>query len=146
MTTEHRLVGVVFSYGTGALAAIVVGGAVGRGLVAGCALLAALSGVMLGVICLGAEHAPTVSAPFLPLTSFSLRIDGLSAFFLILIGIVAAAVGVYGVGYSAAYEGRYSLRLLVPMLNILLLSLIVHVLLVNALTFLGACASRSLSA
>ena len=146
MTPEHLLLAVVFSYGTGALAAIVVGGAVGRGLVAGCALLAALSGVMLGVICLGAEHAPTVSAPFLPLTSFSLRIDGLSAFFLILIGIVGAAVSVYGFGYSAAYEGRYSLRLLGAMLNILLLSLSVQVMADNALTFLVAWEAMSLSA
>ncbi len=146
MTPEPLLLAVVFSYGTGALAAIVVGGAVGRGLVAGCALLAALSGVMLGVICLGAEHAPTVSAPFLPLTSFSLRIDGLSAFFLILIGIVGAAVSVYGFGYSAAYEGRYSLRLLGAMLNILLLSLSVQVMADNALTFLVAWEAMSLSA
>ncbi len=146
MTPEPLLLAVVFSYGTGALAAIVVGGAVGRGLVAGCALLAALSGVMLGVICLGAEHAPTVSAPFLPLTSFSLRIDGLSAFFLILIGIVGAAVSVYGFGYSAAYEGRYSLRLLGAMWNILLLSLSVQVMADNALTFLVAWEAMSLSA
>ena len=146
MTPEPLLLAVVFSYGTGALVAIVVGGAVGRGLVAGCALLAALSGVMLGVICLGAEHAPTVSAPFLPLTSFSLRIDGLSAFFLILIGIVGAAVSVYGFGYSAAYEGRYSLRLLGAMLNILLLSLSVQVMADNALTFLVAWEAMSLSA
>src|SRR6266849_2391390 len=146
MTPEPLLLAVVFSYGTGALAAIVVGGAVGRGLVARCALLAALSGVMLGVICLGAEHAPTVSAPLLPLTSFSLRIDGLSAFFLILIGIVGAAVSVYGFGYSAAYEGRYSLRLLGAMLNILLLSLSVQVMADNALTFLIAWEAMSLSA
>src|SRR5260370_5845763 len=134
MTPDHLLLAVVFSYGTGALAAIVVGGAVGRGFVAGCALLAALSGVMLGVICLGAEHAPTVSAPFLPLTSFSLRIDGLSAFFLILIGIVGAAVSVYGFGYLEAYEGRYSLRLLGAIMNILLRSLSLQVVTHNALT------------
>ena len=52
----------------------------------------------------------------------------------------------YGFGYSAAYEGRYSLRLLGAMLNVLLLSLSVQVMADNALTFLMAWEAMSLSA
>ena len=134
------------AYPIGALAALGVRGAPGRGLVAGCALAGALAGLGLGAVCLGTGLAPTFTAPFLPLTGFALRIDGLSAFFLIVIGVVGAAVAVYGFGYSAAYEGRYSLRLLGAMLNVLLLSLSVQVMADNALTFLMAWEAMSLSA
>ena len=49
-----------------------------------------------------------------------LRLDGLSAFFLIVIGLVGLAVAIYGFSYTAAYAGRYSLRLLGVLLNVLL--------------------------
>ena len=133
-------------YAAGTLAALGARGALGRGLVAGCALVGALAGLLLGAVCLGAGLAPTFAAPFLPLTGFALRIDGLSAFFLIVIGVVGAAVAVYGFGYSEAYEGRYSLRRLGALLNVLLLSLSVQVMADNALTFLMAWEAMSLSA
>ena len=133
-------------YAAGALAALGARGALGRGLVAGCALVGALAGLLLGAVCLGAGLAPTFSASFLPLTGFALRIDGLSAFFLIVIGVVGAAVAVYGFGYSEAYEGRYSLGRLGALLNVLLLSLNVQVMADNALTFLMAWEAMSLSA
>ena len=97
------------AYLLGALAALGIGGAVGRGLVAGCALAGALAGMGLGLVSLGAGSAPTFAASFLPLTGLTLRVDGLSAFFLIVIGVVGGAVAVYGFSFSAAYEGRYGL-------------------------------------
>ncbi|MFI5376466.1 MAG: proton-conducting transporter membrane subunit, partial [Candidatus Rokuibacteriota bacterium] len=130
----------------GAVAALAGRGALGRGLVAGCGLAGALAGLGLGAVCLGTGLVPTFGAAFLPLTGLALRVDGLSAFFLVVIGVVGAAVTVYGFGYSAAYEGRYSLRLLGAMLNVLLLSLSVQVMADNALTFLMAWEAMSLSA
>ncbi len=147
MAPESLLLAVMLAgYAAGALAALGARGALGRGLVAGCALVGALAGLLLGAICLGAGLAPTFTASFLPLTGFALRIDGLSAFFLIVIGVVGAAVAVYGFGYSEAYEGRYSLRRLGAMLNVLLLSLSVQVMADNALTFLMGWEAMSLSA
>ena len=147
MTPESVLLAVMlFAYPAGALAALGARGAPGRALVAGCGLAGALGGLGLGAVCLGTGRAPAFTALFLPLTGFTLRIDGLSAFFLIVIGVVGAAVTVYGFGYSAAYEGRYSLRLLGAMLNVLLLSLSVQVMADNALTFLMAWEAMSLSA
>ncbi len=134
------------AYPIGVAAALGARGALGRGLVAGCGLAGALAGVGLGAVCLGTGIVPTVTAPFLPLTGFALRVDGLSAFFLLVIGVVGAAATVYGFGYSAAYEGRYSLRLLGAMLNVLLLSLSVQVMADNGLTFLMAWEAMSLSA
>ena len=147
MTPESVLLAVMlFAYPAGAFAALGARGAPGRALVAGCGLAGALGGLGLGAVCLGSGRAPAFTALFLPLTGFTLRIDGLSGFFLIVIGVVGAAVTVYGFGYSAAYEGRYSLRLLGAMLNVLLLSLSVQVMADNALTFLMAWEAMSLSA
>ena len=135
------------AHATGAATALVARGALGRGLVAGGGLAGALAAGGLGVVCLGAETVPTLrAAEFLPLTGFALRVDGLSAFFLVVIGVVGAAVTMYGFAYTAAYEGRYSLRLLGAMLNVLLLSLSVQVMADNALTFLIAWEAMSLSA
>jgi hydrogenase-4 component B len=140
------LVVMLVAYLSGALAALGLRGAAGRGLVAAGALVGALAGLALGAVCLAAGFAPTFTASFLPLTGVMLRVDGLSAFFLIVIGVVGAAVAVYGFGYSAAYAGRYSLPMLGAMLNVLLLSLSAQVMADNALTFLIAWEATSLSA
>jgi hydrogenase-4 component B len=143
----HLLLGVLLAaYAVGAFSALAARGTLGRALVAACALVGALAGVALGAVCLGFGLVPTLTASFLPLTGFALRIDGLSAFFLLVIGAVGGAAAVYGFGYSAAYEGRYSLRLLGAMLNVLLLSLSVQVMADNALTFLMTWEVMSLSA
>ncbi|MBI3637212.1 MAG: hydrogenase 4 subunit B [Candidatus Rokubacteria bacterium] len=147
MALEQILLGIVFAaYAIGALAALAARGALGRALVSGGALAGALGGLGLGTVCLGGGRTPIFGASFLPLTGFMVRIDGLSAFFLVLIGLVGAAAAVYGYGYSAAYEGRYSLRMLGAMLNVLLLSLSLQVMADNALTFLIAWEAMSLSA
>jgi hydrogenase-4 component B len=134
------------AYPAGALAAVAVRGPLGRGLVAGCAVVGALAGVALGTVCLATGVAPSLAAPVLPLAGLALRVDGLSALFLVVVGLVGATAAVYGYGYSAAYEGRAALRLLGAMLNVLLLSLSVQVIADNALTFLVAWEAMSLSA
>ncbi|HEX9748355.1 MAG TPA: hydrogenase 4 subunit B [Methylomirabilota bacterium] len=143
---DYLLTILLGAYPIGIVAALGARGALGRGLVAGCGLAGALAGGGLGAVCLGTGLVPTVSTSFLPLTGLALRVDGLSAFFLLVIGVVGAAATVYGFGYSAAYEGRYSLRLLGAMLNVLLLSLNVQVMADNGLTFLMAWEAMSLSA
>ena len=147
MTLESLLLTVLLAaYAVGAAAALAARDVLGRGLVAAGGLTGALAGLGLGGVCLGTGSVPTFSAAFLPLTGFALRVDGLGAFFLVVIGVVGAAVAVYGFGYSAAYDGRHSLRLLGAMLNLLLLSLSVVVMADNALTFLMAWEAMSLSA
>jgi hydrogenase-4 component B len=147
MVSAPVLLGAMLAaYSIGALSALAIRGVVGRGLVAGCGLVGALAGLVLGAACLGGGRAPTFASPLLPLTGIALRIDGLSALFLMVIGVVGAAVAVYGFGYSAAHEGRRNLRLLGAMLNVLLLSLSVQVMADNALTFLMAWEVMSLSA
>jgi len=143
----HALLTLIFwAHLAGVVAAFSTRGALGRALVAACALVGALGGLVLGAICLGAGLAPAWSAPYLLLTGLALRIDGLSAFFLIVIGVVGASAAVYGVGYSARYERRHSLSLLGAMLNVLLFSLDLQVMADNGLTFLLAWEGVSLSA
>ena len=82
----------------------------------------------------------------LPVGGLMLRLDGLGAFFLVIIGLVGLAAAIYGFGYSANYDGRYSLRMAGAMLNLLLLALGLQVMADNALTFLIAWEAMSLSA
>jgi hydrogenase-4 component B len=134
------------AYGLGALAALILRGTPGRVVVAGCGTVGALGGLALGAWCLVSGLTPVVTAPLLPLTGVALRIDGLSALFLIIIGLVGASAAVYGFGYSTSYRGRYSLPLLGVMLNGLLFSMTVQVMADNALTFLMAWEAMSLAA
>jgi hydrogenase-4 component B len=87
-----------------------------------------------------------IAAQGLPGAGLMARLDGLGAFFLIIIGLLGLAVAIYGYGYSASYERRYSLRMLGATLNMLLLSLSLQVVADNALTFLISWELMSLSA
>src|SRR6266478_694107 len=147
MTPELLLLAVsVAGYTAGALAALAFRGMVARALVAAGALGGSLATLALGAWCLATGATLAFAAPWLPLTGLALRADGLSAFFLIVVGLAAAAASLYGFGYSAQYDGRYSLRLLGAMFNVLLLSLAIQVLADNALTFLVTWEAMSLSA
>jgi hydrogenase-4 component B len=136
------------AYGFGALAALIsTRAAACRALAAVGAVVGAGAGIGIGALVM-IEHTPFTGTllDLLPLTGFALRIDGLGAFFLVIIGLVGGAAAIYGFGYSAAYAGRYSLRLLGAMFNVLLLALSVQVMADNALTFLIAWEGMSLSA
>jgi hydrogenase-4 component B len=124
------------AYAIGVLSALAVPGPAGRIFTAIGAAGGSLATLAFGLWCLVVGATPSVHLPFLPLSGLALRVDGLSAFFLVVVGVAGTAVGVYGFGYSAYYTGRYSLRLLGATLNVLLLSLAVQGAADNALTFL----------
>ena len=92
--------------------------------------------VALGLFATGAPLA--IEAPgFLSVADgLAFRLDELGAFFLALVGLVAVPCGIYGAGYSKAYEGRYSLRFLGAMLNLFLLTMSLVPCASNVLTFL----------
>lgn len=145
------LILMVTAYVAGAVGALLFGGgAVGRGVAALGAAAGSGAGLALGLTAIapGESGQMLILAPvrLLPLTGMMLRLDGLSAFFLIIVGLVGLAVALYGFSYSTAYEGRYSLRMLGAMINVLLLSLSMQVMANNALTFLIAWEAMSLSA
>jgi hydrogenase-4 component B len=125
-------------YVLGALAALLGGhGTAGRWLAAAGATVGSIAGLSLGVLVIASGSPLTfTSARLLPLTGVALRLDGLGAFFLVVVGLVGCAAAIYAFGYSAQYAGRYSLRLVGVMFNLLLLGLSLQVMADNALTFL----------
>lgn len=97
----------------------------------------AATGLVIGIRTLVTGQPFTITSPrLIPLTGFSVQCDGLSAFFLVIIGVVGMAVAFYGFGYTAVYAGRYALPMVGVMLNGLLLSISLQVMADNALTFL----------
>ena len=137
------------AYALGALAGLVSGrGALGRWLVGLGAALGAGAGLALGVAVL-ASRTPFELA-YSPLFSFAggllLRVDNLSAFFLIVIGVGAVPAAIYGASYTDLYEdGRASLRLLGLMLNLFLLCMSLVVMADNVFTFLFVWEGMSLT-
>jgi hydrogenase-4 component B len=138
----------ISAYLLGAFAALLGGrSAIGRWLVAAGAVVGSVAGLALGVLVI-ASGIPLAftSARLLPLTGVALRLDGLGAFFLVVVGLVGCASAIYAFGYSAQYAGRYSLRLVGVMFNLLLLALSLQVMADNALTFLVLWEAMSLTA
>lgn len=85
----------------------------------------------------GAGTAAEWSIPCgVPLFSWTVRLDPLSAFFTLALGIVAAAISVFSIGYLKDWEGRKSIRTLGFFYNVLLLSLALVFTASNAFFFL----------
>ena len=55
---------------------------------------------------------------------FSFYVDGVSAFFMLILGTVGFAVSVYSVGYAGSYYGRHSIRLLAFLFDAFVLSML----------------------
>lgn len=114
----------------------------------GFAILGSLAGVICGMTVLLTHHALSFSIPvaFPLLTSgLSVYIDGLAAFFITTISLVAVAASVYGVGYARQYYGKYSLASLGFFYNVFIASLLLVVVSNHALLFLFAWELMSLS-
>ncbi len=137
MTLSNGLLaGLVLCYAIGALCALSRETPSARIASAAGAFLGALATFALGATSLLSGSILTVAFDFLPFGGCALRVDGLSAPFLILTGLVGAASAVYASGYAAAYEGVYSLRKLGALFNLLLLALALQVMADNVITFL----------
>jgi hydrogenase-4 component B len=68
----------------------------------------------------------------------SFHLDRLGAIFLAVTGAVTIPVSIYGFGYAAAYDGRYSVRWLALQTGVFLLSMCLVVCAANVLTFVLA--------
>jgi len=93
-------------------------------------------GLALEVFTTGTPFALEAPALLSGADGLVFRLDPLGAFFLGLVGLLAIPCALYGVAYSEAYEGRYSLRLLGAMLNLFLLTMSLVPCAGNVLTFL----------
>ena len=112
----------------------------------GAALLGAVGGIGVGAAGLTAEVPYYVSLPSsLPLLNYSIRIDPLAAFFVLLISLCGAAVAVYALGYVRDFYGRYSIGALGSLFNAFLLSMTLVVLADDGFFFLLAWELMSLA-
>jgi len=137
MTLLFGLMLAGYAFGA-AVAVLSPGGGPARRLVAMGAVVGAGAGLGLAleVFTTGVPFVLEVPTLLSVADGLAFRLDALGAFFLGLVGLVAIPCGIYGVGYSEAYEGRYSLRLLGAMLNLFLLTMSLVPCAANVLTFL----------
>ena len=64
----------------------------------------------------------TVAARFLPYLKFTVRLDALGAFFLLIVSLLGLAVSIYSLGYARGYFGRRNVGVLGAFYNALLLA------------------------
>jgi hydrogenase-4 component B len=103
----------------------------------GAALLGAVGGVVVGAMGLAAESPHVFSLPStLPLLRYAIRLDPLSAFFVLVISLVGVAVSVFAVGYVREFYGRHSIGALGALYNAFLLSMTLVVLADDGFFFL----------
>jgi hydrogenase-4 component B len=103
----------------------------------GGALLGAVAGVVVGVMGLAADSPFVFSLPStLPLLSYAVRLDPLSAFFVLVISLVGVAVSVFALGYVREFYGRHSIGALGALYNAFLFSMTLVVLADDGFFFL----------
>jgi hydrogenase-4 component B len=79
--------------------------------------------------------APPLTAS-IPSIGIALYIDGVSAFFMLIIGLVATAVSIYSLGYSGGSEEKRGVRSVGFLINLFVLSMILVVATNNVFSFL----------
>jgi hydrogenase-4 component B len=113
-----------------------------RALTLAAATTAALGGLAAiiagGGVIAGATPPVGAIATNLPFGALSVRVDTLSAFFLIVIGLVSFPVAIYSAGYLGHYTSVGRLRASGVLLNLLLLSLVLIVAADDMIVFLMA--------
>lgn len=111
-----------------------------------CAIAGSSVGFTLAITTL-INHA-TIHTTFpsaLPLMSYTITVDGLSAFFVGIISLLGIVSSVYAIGYVSHYERRYNLGILGLFYNLFLASMILVVTSGNLLFFLVAWEIMSLA-
>ena len=144
---------------TAALAAYLLGGvgallAVRRERLAnalgfGGAALAGLLGVNAAVSHLIGSSAAirfALAPSLIPLLQFTVRLDGLGAFFVLIVSALGLALSVYSIGYVRSYYGRKSVGVMGAFYNLLLLTITLVFVADNAFLFLIAWEVMALSA
>lgn len=81
-------------------------------------------------------EVPLPFAAAAPEIEFQFYIDGMSAFFMLIIGLVTLAVSIYSIGYSSEYYGKRSIKALGLLFNLFVLSMILVTASDNVFSFL----------
>lgn len=100
------------------------------------ALFGAMAAFALGVTGLAGGTLDVAIPALLPVGGFSLGLDRLSAFFVLVIATAAVPSSIYAIAYTRDYEGRSSLAGMGLALNAFLAGMVLVALARNVLTFL----------
>ena len=128
----------VAGYGAGAAGILAGRPRLARLITAAGSLLGAGASVWLAGLVLFGAGTLTIELPgvLAPVGGLVFQLDRLGAWFLIVIGGVAMATTIYGAGYTAAYDGRYSVRWIALQSNAFLLSMSLVTCAASVFTFL----------
>ncbi len=96
----------------------------------------ALLVVFSSSVIMSGKSLQIVAPGVLSFFNFEILIDGISAFFILIIGIISFAVSLYSIGYSKEYEIKKRTPTLVFLFNIFILSMVLVVASNNAFFFL----------
>lgn len=93
----------------------------------GAATLSAMSGLVAALLVLSGEAGTAIPQfelfpPVLPYIRFSVRLDALSAFFLLIVSLLGLAISIYSFGYAKGFFGRKNVGALGAFFNALLLA------------------------
>ncbi|HXR06140.1 MAG TPA: hydrogenase 4 subunit B [Candidatus Acidoferrum sp.] len=93
----------------------------------GGAALSAASSLLAGLLFLagapsGGDGPLALLPPLLPYVKFTVRLDALGAFFLLIVSLLGLAVSIYSLGYARGYFGRRNVGVLGAFYNVLLLA------------------------
>lgn len=122
------LLPLVFRQGKKSSVASFVPATAGSALTIALATSLGLSGALLEI--------PSPFAAVAPSVEFQFYIDGMSAFFMLIIGLVTLAVSVYSIGYASEYHEKRSVKALGFLFNLFVLSMILVVASDNVFSFL----------
>ncbi|MFA7253952.1 MAG: hydrogenase 4 subunit B [Patescibacteria group bacterium] len=101
------------------------------------AVLGSISGIVSAISILFYQGTFSVNMPStFPILSFALKMDSLSAFFVLVISTIALLASTYGYGYAKHYFGKYNLGNLGFFYNLFIAGMILVVTANNALLFL----------
>ena len=117
----------------------------------GMASLSALGGLLAALAFLSAGPGAVISKvdllpSFIPYIQFTVRLDPLGAFFLLIVSLLGVALSIYSLGYARGFYGRKNVGVLGAFFNLLLLATTLVFLAGNAFFFLIAWEIMALTA
>jgi len=110
------------------------------------AILGSITGIISAVLVLIYNQSFSINTPSsFPILSYTFKVDYLSAFFVLIISVIALFASIYGYGYVKQYFGKYNIGSLGFFYNLFIAGMLLVVTANNALFFLIAWEVMSLA-